>query len=91
MLDDPCSFAKTLNRLTSILDTVLRQDAVAPIAHTAHNLCTTAPVRRWVVCNGVVLLLREPLPVPAVEPLLEVRAHLVPALAVRVTHDGLVR
>ena len=77
--------------LTSILDTVFRQDAVAPIAHTAHNLCTTAPVRRWVVCNRVILLLRKPLSVTAIESLLEVRAHLVPALAVRVTHDGLVR
>ena len=76
--------SRTYKSLTSVLDTVLRKDAMAPIAHAAHRLDGARAVRRARVQQPViqhVALLAE---VQPVEPLAEPLAHVVPRLAVRV-------
>ena len=68
---------------------MLREDAVAPVAHAAHGLHAARPVRRALVRHRVLLLLGVHVAEAAVEALPEAPPHRVPVLAQRVPRDGL--
>ena len=85
------SFIIGMGKHTGVLDTVLRQDTMTPVADAADSLHTTCPMRRSGVCHRVLLFLGEPLGRNTVEPLLKLPSHPVPLLAVRVADDRLVR
>lgn len=72
--------------LTSILDTVLSEDAVTPVAHATNGLHAACPVswarvERWVI--EYIELTSE---VHPVEALPEVTAHSVPSFSVRMLY-----
>ena len=86
----PGSFTTRTTEHTSVLDTVLRQDTMAPVADAADSLHTTCSVRWTSVGYRVFLFFGEPLRRNAVESLLELSSHSVPLLTVRVADDRLV-
>lgn len=93
ILGNICQYKPQLlhKTLTCILDTLLGQDAVAPVGDAADSLHTTGAIGRALVRNRILFLLREPVVVAPMEPLLEANAHRVPVLTQGVLSDCFIR
>lgn len=77
--------------LTSVLDTLLGEYAMAPIRNAPDDLNTASTVGSALKSDRVVLLLRIIFVEVAVEALLELAPNTMPLLTVRVLGDRLLR
>lgn len=73
--------------LTGILDAVLGQHAVAPIADTPNDLYAACPIRRPGVKCIIKVIFATSVPVQAVEALLEMPTNTMPMFTVWMAHD----